>query len=585
MGSPRGFSRCVRAAAAALLAALWGSACSVDQAAPLDAAPGAEVDVILTNGAIYTMNEAQPKAQALAVSRGLIVAAGSTEEIEALKGPRARVIDLEGRAVLPGFHDVHVHPLFAGIANIQCRVAPDASLEEAQQAVKVCADQTPKGGWIVGGQWNTPALGETPHRSMLDEVSTEHPILLSDTSGHSVWVNSKALELGGITAATPDPEGGIIERDAAGEPTGLLHELASGPVWEQVPPHSDETLRSALTWALDEMLAQGITSYTEASTGFVGGLGRETALYAALADEGLLKQRVRLCLTWEPGDEAAEAVIAARNWYGRERVSPNCVKIFLDGVPTDSHTAAMLEPYADVMEGRTDRASRYGLLLVEQDVLNEAVTRFDRMGLTVKFHAAGDAAVRAGLDAIEAARQANGFSGRLHDAGHCTFAARADLPRARALGATFEVSPYLWSPSPIGASLVKAVGAERMKRIWPVREMLEAGALVVAGSDWAVVPSVNPWVAVETLITREEPGGSEQSYGKEQGITLEQALRIFTVNAARHEGMADQVGRLAPGLRADLVVLDRDPYQTPVRELHRIAVEKTLIDGKIVYSK
>ena len=350
-----------------------------------------------------------------------------------------------------------------------------------------------------------------------------------------------------------------------------------------VPPPSDETLRNALNWSLKQMLSHGITSFTEASTGFVAGMAREAQLYAQMADAGQVKQRVRLCLNWEPGNAELEAVIEQRNLYARDHVATDCIKIFLDGVPTDSHTAAMLEPYARPMEGRADAASRYGMLLVEQDILNEAVTRFDRMGLTVKFHAAGDAAVRAGLNAFEAARAANGFSGQLHDVGHCTFVAREDLPRARTIGATFEVSPYLWSPSPINDDISKEVGAERIRRVWPVREMLEADALVVAGSDWAVVPSVNPWIAVEALVTRELPGGSDTSFGKEQAISLEQAIRLFTVNAAKHLGMADQLGRIEPGLLADLIVVDRDPYSIPVTELHQVRVEQTMINGEQVY--
>ena len=205
------------------------------------------------------------------------------------------------------------------------------------------------------------------------------------------------------------------------------------------------------------------------------------------------------------------------------------------------------------------------------------------MGLTVKFHAAGDAAVRAGLNAFDAARTANGFSGQLHDVGHCTFVSREDLPRARALGVTFEVSPYLWSPSPINDDISKEVGDERTRRVWPVREMIEAGALVVPGSDWAVVPSVNPWIAVEALVTREEPGGSAKHFGREQAVSLDQAIRLFTVNAAKHLGMADKVGRIEPGLLADLIVLDRDPYSIPVTELHQVRVEQTIINGTPVY--
>jgi predicted amidohydrolase YtcJ len=223
------------------------------------------------------------------------------------------------------------------------------------------------------------------------------------------------------------------------------------------------------------------------------------------------------------------------------------------------------------------------MLLVDQPALNEAVTRFDRMGLTVKFHAAGDAAVRAGLNAIEAARKANGFSGLMHNVGHCTFVSKEDIARARAIGATFEVSPYLWAPSPINDSITTAVGDELIKRVWPVREMIDSGALVVPGSDWSVVPSVNPWIAIETLVTRELPGGSPSSFGKAEAITLPQALDLFTINSARQERMSNVVGRIELGMAADVIVVDRNPYEIPPRQLHDTQVEMTFIAGEKVF--
>ena len=549
---------------------------------PAQAADG-QAETIFTSGRIHTLNPEQPEAEALAIRAGVITAVGDTDTITATAGPQTQRIDLDGKVVLPGFHDMHVHPLFAGVRQTECKIEQGSTLEQIQHEVQSCIGRADTGSWITGGQWDAHAIGQIPDRSMLDSVSPDNPVLLSDTSGHSAWANSRALAIAGVTADTPDPEGGIIERDSGGEPTGILREAAIMLVRMHVPPHSYEALRAALEWSMNQMLSHGITSFTEASTGFVAGMTREVKLYADMADAGMVKQRVRLCLNWEPGNAELEAVIADRNLYARTNVATDCIKIFLDGVPTDSHTAAMLEPYALPMEGRNDDASRYGMLLVEQDNLNEAVTRFDRMGLTVKFHAAGDAAVRAGLNAFEAARTANGFSGQLHDVGHCTFVSREDLPRARALGVTFEVSPYLWSPSPINDDISKEVGDERTRRVWPVREMIEAGALVVPGSDWAVVPSVNPWIAVEALVTREEPGGSAKHFGREQAISLDQAIRLFTVNAAKHLGMADKVGRIEPGLLADLIVLDRDPYSIPVTELHQVRVEQTIINGTPVY--
>ncbi|MEM7020455.1 MAG: amidohydrolase family protein, partial [Pseudomonadota bacterium] len=361
-----------------------------------------------------------------------------------------------------------------------------------------------------------------------------------------------------------------------------LTNRAVGIVRSKVPPPSDKVIRQALEWALGNMLSYGITSFVVASNGFVAGSEREAKLYAQLADEKILKQRIRLCLNWRP-EAINSKVIAERQKYEREGLQLDCVKLFMDGVPTDSHTAAMLAPYSDTIEGRDDEASRYGLLLFKPEEVNDIVTRADKQGLTVKFHAAGDAAVRAGLDAIEAARKANGMNKLWHNVGHSTFISKGDLGRAKALHAAFELSPYLWSPSPINDDITKATGAERIKRVWPFREVIDAGAPIVAGSDWAVVPSVNPWLAIEALVTRELPGGSEKSFGKPQAISLREAIELFTVNAAKHMGMQGKLGKLSEGMLADLIVLDRDPFSIPATELHKVTVTLTMVNGKIAY--
>jgi hypothetical protein len=547
---------------------------------PANAAERAEL--ILTGGHI---RNAAGWVDALAVHHGVIVASGDAKAIDALRGPATRVVNLAGGTVLPGLHDVHVHPLFGGISQQRCRIAQGSTLFDTLRYVSACVARAKPGAWVTGGQWDAPALGGVPDRRALDAISGEHAVLLEDTSGHSAWVNSKALAIAGITRSTPNPEGGIIERDAAGDPTGVLREPAALMlVTSHVPRPTAAELQSALRWSLHEMLSVGLTSYTEAAVGFMAGPEAELTAYAALADAGTIKQRARLCITWAPGNEEAEAAIERRNLYSRPRVATDCVKIFLDGVPTDSHTAAMLEPYTGTIEGRDDEAGRKGLLLVKQDVLNAAVTRFDHMGLTVKFHAAGDAAVRAALDAIAAARRANGQSGLMHNVGHCTFVTPADIARARSLGATFEVSPYLWGPTPINDSIAAAVGSETIRRVWPVREMIDAGALVVPGSDWAVVPSVNPWIGIETLATREVPGGSPEAFGRSEAITVAEALDLFTINAARQENAADRLGSLEPGMLADLIVLDQNPYDVPLRRLHDTLVRMTFIGGEQVYT-
>jgi predicted amidohydrolase YtcJ len=566
--------------------ALICAGCGESQYSP--EVPAAEL--VLTNGQVKTPDG---WAEALAISGAEIIAVGDSATISERVGDGTEVVDLSGNTVLPGFHDMHVHPVFGGMIysgadHANCKIEQGSSLEMLLETLRECVARVSDAEWVRGGQWDAFALGQSPHRSRLDTVSPDTPVLINDTSGHSAWANSRALEIAGITADTPDPAGGIIERDANREPTGVLREAGIGLVRSHIPRPSEKMVREALEWALQVMLANGITSYTEASNGFVAGAASELNAYTAIADDGLLKNRVRICLNlradnWMPEDQDTEYLIENRKQFERDRLTLDCIKIFLDGVPTDSHTAAMLEPYADMVEGRDDEASRYGMLLAEQAFTNEAVTRFDKEGLAVKFHAAGDAAVRSGLDAIESARQANGMSSVRHDVGHATFIAKEDLARAKELNATFELSPYLWSPSPINDDITKAIGEERIRRVWPFREAIDSGALVVPGSDWAVVPSVNPWLAVEALVTREEPGGSEKNFGKPQAIGINEAIDLFTVNSAKHLGMENQVGQIKPGLLADLVVIDQNPFEVPATDLHRTKVLMTYINGEKVF--
>jgi len=544
----------------------------------LAAAPVLPADTILSNGHIYT---GDGWAQALAIDRGVIIDVGEDGAIMQHARAGTRVIDLRNETVMPGLYDMHVHPMGAGSLHTACRFAQGLPPARIADAVRGCVARHKPGAWITGGQWDAASFGQVPvNRVLLDRVSPNNPVALMDISVHALWLNSRALELVGITRATPNPPGGIIERDAHGEPTGVVRESARALVQAAIPAATPTENVADLKWALGEMLSYGITSLTDAGIDENG-----LSAYATLADEGLLKQRVLGCIGWHPepfatGDTAIEAAIRDRNLYARPRFRPECIKVFLDGVPTEGHTAAMLKPYADA--SRSDPARVRGMLMVPQTLLNAAVTRFDRMGLTVKFHAAGDAAVRAALDSIEAARKANGFSGLLHNVGHNSFVAMSDIERARSLAATFEMSPYIWYPNPIIPDIQKAIGAERMQRWIPVKDAIDSGALVVPGSDWAVVPSVNPWIAIEALVTRQRPGGGGEILGAQERITLKQAIDLFTINAAREMGTGDKTGRIARGWLADLLVLDRDPFAVPITQVHDTHVRAVMINGEIV---
>jgi predicted amidohydrolase YtcJ len=536
-----------------------------------------EADLILRQGQVHTPSG---WAEAVAIQDGVIIAVGDDAEVAAFRNENTEVIDLNGATVLPGLHDMHVHPMGAGMAQFQCSFPQGSTREQIVVAVEACAQEREDGEWISGGQWDASSFGPQPmDRAVLDQAAPNNPVALVDISGHSLWVSSSALEAAGITASTPNPPGGIIERDADGRATGVLRESAGGLVRRITPLPTEERALEALRWSLDRMLSYGITSFTDAVVGEM-----QLQAYATLADEGLLKQRVTACMTAGASASASEEgrpdYVVYRNLFARSRVSPTCIKLLLDGVPTDGHTAAMVEPYADAAgNGERDK----GLLMVPADTLKSLVTRLDALGFTVKMHAAGDAAVRAGLDAIEAARQANGFSGQLHEVAHNSFVQPSDIRRARGIAATFEMSPYIWYPNPIIPDIVKAVGRERLERWIPLKDAIDAGALVVPGSDWSVVPSVNPWIAIETLVTRQAPGGEGETLGESQRITLEQAIDLFTVNSARQNGRRTELGTIERGMLADLVVIDQNPFEVPITSVHETRVLTTLVEGEVVY--
>jgi hypothetical protein len=540
------------------------------QFGPTTTPPPAPADLVLTNGHIYTP---AGWADSIAIHKGVIVAVGDTAAIQPHVDSKTRTIDLKGETVLPGLHDLHVHPTGAGMAEMECKLPQGSSPAQIFAITASCVKSHKPGEWITGRAWEAASFGATPpNKDMLDKVAPNNPVVFNDISGHSVWVNSMALRLAHISKDTPNPPNGIIERDANGEPTGLLREAASGMVSALIPTPTRAETAQALKWSLDTMLAQGITALDDAAVG-----ENIAQAYADLSDRGDLHQRVRGCMVYQD-----EGLILRRGLYARERFSPSCIKIFLDGVPTDSHTAAMLEDYRP-MPGRNDAGREKGLLMIPQEKLNELVTRFDAMGLTVKFHAAGDAAVHEGLEAIAAARHANGYTGLFHDTGHNSFVQMSDFPLAKSIGAAMEFSPYIWFPSPIIDDIQKAVDPELMKRWIPVKDALDAGILSVPGSDWSVVPTVNPWIAIETLVTRQVPGGGGEVLGAQERITLKQAIDMYTINSARQQYNSDRLGSIENGKLADLVVIDRNIFDVPITTVHATKVQMTIINGEVVF--
>ena len=547
-------------------------------AIPTTALAQASPTLLFVNGEVITP---QGNSEAVAVKDGTIIAVGNRADVTQAAGQGAQVVDMGGKTLMPGLYDAHVHLFFAGRDKLSCRFPQGAKASVIVGAVKACVAKAKPGQWILGGSWVGAAFKkDEQHKRLLDAVAPDNPVVLNDESLHSIWVNSRALELGGVTKATADPQGGVIDRDAKGEPTGVLRELATLLVESKMPTASDEEQVAAVKVATDEMLSYGIVGIIEAGlrTEYARGL-------ANYAKSGGLKQYTRGCIVFGPNSQNSEGLVPDRQSYTHGRLQMDCIKLFLDGVPIESRTAAMIDPYAPRAGHAHDAKDERGLLLIPQDELNRIVSDFDSQGLHIKFHAAGDGATRAAADAIAFARKRNGWTGPRHDIGHNTFIAPSDVGRARELNFTWELSPYIWWPTPItSVDIATAVGPERMKRLWPAKDVVESGANVVIGSDWPVVPSVNPWLAFETLVTRQVPGAMGEPMNAGQSITREQALIIMTRNGAIQMGRLDRGGTIEVGKYADMIIVDRNPLTAPVGELHKTKVLKTYIRGEQVYA-
>jgi predicted amidohydrolase YtcJ len=548
------------------------------------AADGPPADSVFIKGRIYTVDAGHSWAEAVAIREGKFVYAGTSDGARAFIGDGTRVVDLAGRMVLPGLHDVHIHPTMGGLKKLYACTFP-STLDHAEvvERVAACAKANPEQAWVVGGSWNSGSVATAPpHKSMLDAVLPDRPVFLTDLSYHMAWVNSKALGLAGLTRDTPDPEGGEFYRDpASGELTGVLAESAVAAVRRVLPAYTMEQHRAALEWAVGELNRNGITGI-KVAMGTIDALSGDAdylPVYTALEKADGLSLRVAFSSVvraeqFDAGHQ--KAIIESARRIPVSRINPGFIKIFLDGIPM-ARTSAMLSPYADAPE-------MTGEGLVAQAALDAALTRFDAAGMTVKMHATGDAAVRAGLDAIAAARRTNGDSGLRHEIGHTNLVDPADLPRFAALGAIAELSPPLSFPNPATNQFYGLWGDERTERSWPMKALIEGGALVVPGSDWPVVDSVNPWSAIEGYVTREHPAGTFPGrFGAGEAIDLAAAIDIYTINAARALRLEERTGSIEPGKYADMIVIDRDLFAIDPHDIDQTRVLMTIFEGDVVH--
>jgi hypothetical protein len=571
MRTTRGLSWLVSAIAVVLLAAA--------QPAPEPA------DAVYRNGRIYTVDPARSWAEAVAIRGGRFVAVGSNDEIASHIGPKTRVVDLAGRMAMPGIHDMHEHPVQGGFAHlVECTFPFTTPLDAIVENVKACAAKTPKGQWIRGGQWAAESL-ESPHpptRQMLDAVAPDNPVFLIDSTYHNAWVNSRALAKLGIGAATPNPSGGVILRDPSGVATGVLFDNAAYGAMKRLPVRSAAQYQQAIRWAVATVNALGVTALKDALAD-----GHAVKAYAALDRAGKLDLRVATSRPWRATwtESDADETRNLEHWADDQtpHVRTGFAKIFVDGIPP-TRTAFMLEPY---LPDAKHPAGFKGEPQHSQADLDAALVRLDKLGLTVKMHATGDGALRAGLDAIEAARRANGNSVLRHEIAHAELASADDIPRFKSLNAIAELSPILWYPSPLVEVMTQVLGAERASHFWPIKSMLDAGVLMVYGSDWpSVVPSASPWPGIEAMVTRRDPYGVEPgALAAEQAIPLADAIAIFTRNGSIAMKLESETGSIEVGKSADLIVLDRNLFEIPPEQISDTQVLETVYAGRVVHSR
>ncbi|MDI2126167.1 amidohydrolase [Yinghuangia seranimata] len=551
-------------------------------------------DTVFVGGRVFT---AAPAADApidagVAVTAGRVTAVGPDAEISALVGPGTEVVDLAGGLLIPGFQDAHVHPVVAGVQLLRCDLSGQRSIDGYLATIAAYAAAHPDADWICGGGWSMDVFpGGTPTRGMLDAIVPDRPVLLTNRDGHGAWANTRAFERAGVDANTPDPVDGRVEREPDGYPAGTLQEGAVELVADHVPIATPEEAYQGLLLGQEYLHSLGITAWQDAMIGAFPGNPDNFDVYLRAASAETLTARVVGALWWDR-ERGLEQIpdIEERRRVGRVgRFNATTVKIMQDGI-AENFTAAMLEPYLTKCGCATANS---GLSFVDPELLTKAVCTLDGLGFQIHFHALGDRAVREALDALAAARAANGPTGGRHHLAHLQVVNPDDIPRFAELDASANIQPLWAAHEPQMDDLtIPFLGPERARQQYPFGDLLRAGARIVAGSDWSV-SSPNPlWgihVAVNRAVPSEAPGtprkgGPAAPFLPEQALTLAQALTAYTAHSAWINHLDELTGTVEPGKFADLAVLDRDPFAGPADEIGATRVRRTYVEGRLVAS-
>lgn len=562
MRTPSGMSARLRLLVAL---ALLGA---VTAPAPAQRPPSDSGRIAIVNARIWTGDPRRPWADGLLTDGERIALVGSSAEVRKATPPGTRVVDGGGRFVVPGFIDAHVHFIVGGfrLASVQLRDA--RTPEEFTARIEAFAATVPAGTWILGGDWDHEQWGgRLPERAWIDSVTPDHPVWVNRLDGHMALANSLALRLAGVTAATPQVDGGTIVRDPSGEPTGVLKDNAMGLVGRAVPDAPPELVDRALDAAMRYVAEQGVTSVHNM------GSWEDVAAFERGSRAGRLRTRVYAAVPLGSWERLRDYV--ARNGRGDHWFRVGGLKEFVDG-SLGSHTALMLEPFTDAPDDR-------GLRVTDDATMEAWVRGADAAGLHVMVHAIGDRAIREQLDLFERVAEANGPRDRRFRIEHAQHVAPAELPRFRALGVIPSMQPYHAIDD--GRWAEKVIGPERAKGTYAFRSLLDHGATLAFGSDWFVAPPT-PLEGIYAAVTRRtldelHPGG----WVPEERITVEDALRAYTSGSAYAEFADGDKGMLRRGMLADFVMLDRDLTTIAPETIRDARVLLTVVGGMVVFER
>ncbi len=536
---------------------------------PSLAAPAA--DLIVTNAKVFTADPARPECEAVAILGDRVVAADSRAEIDAWRGPATRVIDAGGRRVVPGFNDAHVHFVTGGMDLDNVDLKNAATPEEFTRRIAAQAARTPKGEWVLGGNWDEQMWDPAtlPDRTLIDRVTPDTPVFLSRYDGHMALANSAAIRLAGVTAKTPDPPGGTIVHDASGAPNGLFKDAAMTAVYKVIPPFThDQRLRAARR-ALAHAARLGVTSVQDMNPDYA-----DVAVYAELLERGELTARIYAApplAGWED-----QAKIGIRRSFGSPWLRLGALKGYADG-SLGSTTAYFFEPF-------TDTPGTRGLLSDEMQPLSgmrERMTRADAAGLQLCIHAIGDQGISMILDLFADVAKVNGARDRRFRIEHAQHVAPKDFERFAAQKVIASMQPYHAIDD--GRWAQKRIGPERIKTTYVFRTFLDRGVRLALGTDWSVAP-LDPMQTLYAAVTRatldgKNPGG----WMPEQKITIKEAVEAYTLGSAHAEFQEKEKGSIAVGKLADLVILSDDIFAIDPKTIKNVTVRVTIAGGRVVW--